>query len=84
MSGLRCVTRDDRYHYVHHLSPSNNFGLTEPSDRLWDAILGVRTVKKLEEFEGGGGGGGGDSGGGSWASREDEATTKMRSRGTTR
>ena len=24
------------YHYVHHLSPANNFGLTEPSDRIWD------------------------------------------------
>lgn len=38
------------YHYVHHLSPCNNFGLTEPSDLLWDRVLGVRTIRKLEEF----------------------------------
>lgn len=36
------------YHYVHHISPSNNFGLTEPSDRFWDAVLGVKTIHKLE------------------------------------
>lgn len=39
------------YHYVHHLSPCNNYGLTEPSDVLWDAVLGVRTIRKLEDFE---------------------------------
>ena len=38
------------YHYVHHLSPSNNFGLTEPSDLLWDKILGVRTICKHDAF----------------------------------
>merc|ERR1712187_674856 len=38
------------YHYVHHLSPSNNYGLTEPSDLLWDFVLGVRTIRKLEDF----------------------------------
>eukprot|EP00971_Amphidinium_carterae_P098070 1940479-Amphidinium_carterae.1 len=39
-----------RYHYVHHLSPCNNFGLTEPSDVIWDKLLGVNTVKKLEDL----------------------------------
>ena len=39
------------YHYVHHLSPVNNFGLTEPSDRIWDWLLGVNTVRKLQDFE---------------------------------
>ena len=34
------------YHYEHHLSPSNNYGLTEPSDIIWDRILGVSTVRK--------------------------------------
>ena len=34
------------YHYEHHLSPSNNYGLTEPSDVIWDRILGVSTVRK--------------------------------------
>ena len=38
------------YHYVHHLSPANNFGLTEPSDLLWDRLLGVQTIRKLEDF----------------------------------
>ena len=38
------------YHYVHHISPSNNFGLTEPSDKLWDCLLGVKTIAKLEDF----------------------------------
>ena len=37
------------YHYVHHLSPSNNYGLTKPSDLLWDWLLGVRTIRKIEE-----------------------------------
>ncbi|GFH58020.1 predicted protein [Chaetoceros tenuissimus] len=36
------------YHYVHHLFPSNNFGLTEPSDKLWDWILGVETIMKVD------------------------------------
>jgi len=39
------------YHYVHHISPANNFGLTEPSDRLWDWILGVDTIRKVDSFE---------------------------------
>ena len=39
------------YHYVHHLSPSHNYGLTEPSDMFWDKMLGVNTIKKLEEFD---------------------------------
>ena len=34
------------YHYVHHLSPNSNFGLTEPTDMLWDWILGVKTITK--------------------------------------
>jgi len=38
------------YHHVHHLSPKNNFGLTEPSDKLWDWLLGVRTIRKVGEF----------------------------------
>ena len=38
------------YHYVHHISPANNFGLTEPSDKLWDYLLGVKTISKLEDF----------------------------------
>lgn len=38
------------YHYVHHVSPANNFGLTEPSDKLWDYLLGVKTIAKLEDF----------------------------------
>merc|ERR1711871_239753 len=33
------------YHYQHHLSPSHNFGLTEPSDIVWDKILGVSTIR---------------------------------------
>jgi len=40
------------YHYVHHLDPSSNFGLTEFSDFFWDRLLGVRTVRKLEDFLG--------------------------------
>ncbi|KAJ1461225.1 hypothetical protein M885DRAFT_508106 [Pelagophyceae sp. CCMP2097] len=36
------------YHRVHHLQPSSNFGLTEPSDLLWDWLLGVNTVRKLD------------------------------------
>jgi len=39
------------YHYVHHLSPGNNFGLTRPSDVVWDKLLGVSTIKRLEDFE---------------------------------
>jgi len=39
------------YHYVHHISPANNFGLTEPSDLIWDYLLGVKTIAKLEDFE---------------------------------
>lgn len=34
------------YHWVHHISPSHNFGLTEPSDMLWDWLLGVSTIKQ--------------------------------------
>ena len=33
------------YHYVHHMRPSSNFGLTKPSDLLWDWLLGVRTIQ---------------------------------------
>jgi sterol desaturase/sphingolipid hydroxylase (fatty acid hydroxylase superfamily) len=36
------------YHYVHHISPNRNFGLTEPSDQIWDYILGVNTIKKMD------------------------------------
>lgn len=32
------------YHYVHHLAPDKNFGLTKPSDVIWDKILGTRTI----------------------------------------
>ncbi|KAJ1474098.1 hypothetical protein T484DRAFT_1971368 [Baffinella frigidus] len=39
------------YHRVHHLHPSRNFGLTEPSDLLWDFILGVRTILKPEGLD---------------------------------
>ena len=38
------------YHYVHHLSPANNFGLTEPSDKFWDYVLGVKTIAKLDDL----------------------------------
>ena len=38
------------YHYVHHLSPANNFGLTEPSDKFWDYVLGVNTIAKLDDL----------------------------------
>ena len=38
------------YHYVHHLSPCNNFGLTEPSDQLWDLLLGDKTIVKLDDL----------------------------------
>jgi sterol desaturase/sphingolipid hydroxylase (fatty acid hydroxylase superfamily) len=38
------------YHFCHHLSPSNNFGLTELSDRLWDWILGVDTIVKYDDL----------------------------------
>lgn len=44
------------YHRVHHLSPGNNFGLTRPSDLVWDRILGHKTIldfsPKLEKFQG--------------------------------
>lgn len=40
------------YHYVHHLSPCHNFGLTKPSDLIWDRLLGVSTIRRLEDFEG--------------------------------
>jgi len=39
------------YHYVHHLSPTNNYGLTKPSDMFWDRLLGVDTIRKLEDLE---------------------------------
>eukprot|EP00873_Tetraselmis_striata_P022215 jgi/Tetstr1/442479/TSEL_030579.t1 len=32
------------YHRVHHLQPGKNFGLTMPSDLIWDAILGCNTI----------------------------------------
>ena len=35
-------------YHVHHINPNRNFGLTEPSDRLWDWILGVNTIQKLD------------------------------------
>merc|ERR1712217_955601 len=34
------------YHYNHHLNPNSNFGLTKPSDMLWDKILGHDTVQR--------------------------------------
>jgi sterol desaturase/sphingolipid hydroxylase (fatty acid hydroxylase superfamily) len=40
------------YHYVHHISPSQNFGLTEPSDQVWDYLLGVKTIVKLDDLQG--------------------------------
>lgn len=33
------------YHRVHHLAPNNNFGLTLPSDLLWDKMLNVQTIR---------------------------------------
>lgn len=33
------------YHRVHHLAPNNNFGLTLPSDLLWDKLLNVQTIR---------------------------------------
>lgn len=33
------------YHRVHHLNVSKNFGLTLPSDIIWDKILGVNTIE---------------------------------------
>lgn len=38
------------YHYVHHLSPMHNFGLTKPSDIIWDRLLGVNTIRTLDDF----------------------------------
>lgn len=38
------------YHFCHHISPSNNYGLTEPSDVLWDWILGVKTIVKYGDM----------------------------------
>eukprot|EP00986_Skeletonema_menzelii_P008901 scaffold3901_cov135-Skeletonema_menzelii.AAC.7 len=38
------------YHYVHHISPSHNYGLTEPN-QFWDYILGVKTIAKIGDFE---------------------------------
>lgn len=32
------------YHRVHHINPARNFGLTLPSDIIWDKILGVNTI----------------------------------------
>lgn len=39
------------YHYVHHIHPNRNFGLTEPSDKLWDWILGVNTIEKFKDIQ---------------------------------
>jgi len=36
------------YHYVHHLNPNNNFGLTRNSDKLWDYIFGVNTIRTFK------------------------------------
>lgn len=33
------------YHRVHHLAPGNNFGLTLPSDLIWDKLLNVQTIR---------------------------------------
>lgn len=33
------------YHRVHHLNVARNFGLTLPSDIIWDKILGVNTIE---------------------------------------
>eukprot|EP00928_Gymnodinium_smaydae_P008645 TRINITY_DN13146_c0_g1_i1.p1 TRINITY_DN13146_c0_g1~~TRINITY_DN13146_c0_g1_i1.p1 ORF type:complete len:317 (-),score=51.40 TRINITY_DN13146_c0_g1_i1:231-1181(-) len=38
------------YHRLHHLHPSSNFGLTQPSDVVWDAILGQRTIREPGEL----------------------------------
>eukprot|EP00285_Hemiselmis_virescens_P014552 CAMPEP_0173393832 /NCGR_PEP_ID=MMETSP1356-20130122/22339_1 /TAXON_ID=77927 ORGANISM="Hemiselmis virescens, Strain PCC157" /NCGR_SAMPLE_ID=MMETSP1356 /ASSEMBLY_ACC=CAM_ASM_000847 /LENGTH=322 /DNA_ID=CAMNT_0014351913 /DNA_START=69 /DNA_END=1034 /DNA_ORIENTATION=- len=38
------------YHHVHHVDPSLNYGLTLPSDMVWDALLGVRTIVLPTEF----------------------------------
>merc|ERR1711963_3530 len=32
------------YHYIHHLNPDKNFGLTKPSDLIWDKVLGKTTI----------------------------------------
>ena len=39
------------YHYVHHLNPERNFGLTKPSDLIWDKILRVDTISTLQDAE---------------------------------
>ena len=36
------------YHFVHHVSPSNNFGLTRLSDLIWDYVYGVSTIKSYK------------------------------------
>jgi len=38
------------YHHVHHQDPSKNYGLTLPSDLLWDTLLGARTIVMPSEF----------------------------------
>lgn len=37
------------YHYVHHLNPDKNFGLTKPSDVIWDKLLGKDTISSYEK-----------------------------------
>lgn len=37
------------YHRVHHLNPSRNFGLTKPSDIVWDRLLGTSTTQTLAQ-----------------------------------
>ncbi|CAE8605698.1 unnamed protein product [Polarella glacialis] len=32
------------YHRVHHIHHGSNFGLTLPSDLVWDALLGCKTI----------------------------------------
>jgi len=39
------------YHVVHHLNPDKNFGLTLPSDIIWDKLLGVKTAIDPAAFE---------------------------------
>lgn len=32
------------YHHMHHIHPTKNFGLTKPSDMIWDWFLNVDTI----------------------------------------
>lgn len=39
------------YHHVHHVDPALNYGLTVPSDFLWDYILGVKTFVLPSQYQ---------------------------------